>query len=110
MSYWIKCDPLNRFKLRPDPACYVIYMDGVLVYVGQTSNLRTRLSNHDFRWSYGNSIITPWGHCQKLKMKVNYGRKYGDWAMRELCLIRRLKPKFNCAFSIKTRRTACDAG
>jgi len=104
MSYWIKCDPLKRYKLPSAPACYVIYMDGRLVYIGQTSNIKTRLSNHDFRYDYGNAIITPWGQCQKLKMKVNYGRRYGDWAMRELRLIKRLKPSLNCAFSVRARR------
>ncbi|MNL72991.1 hypothetical protein D3C87_1983930 [compost metagenome] len=70
-------------------------MDGILVYVGQTTNLRSRLSSHQIRLTYTRSIHTKWGFCKALHIKVSPSRRHGDWAMRELRLIKRLRPVHN---------------
>ncbi len=31
------------------PCCYVVYMDGKLVYIGQTNDLSRRVAGHKFR-------------------------------------------------------------
>jgi hypothetical protein len=54
-------------------ACYAIYVDGRLVYIGQA----------------------PWGSGSRIVVKYRQSRKYGDWAMVELRLIRRLSPSGN---------------
>lgn len=81
------------------PCCYVILSDGVAIYVGQTMNLKKRLRQHQIRPSYGlaGDAHTPWGPLPNVTIKANFGRKFGDWAMRELRLIYRLKPRFNAA-------------
>lgn len=87
------------------PACYVAYLDGKLVYVGQTCDLYKRFYQHNIRFGYSDYVITPWGNCKKVTIKYRLSRKYGDWAMTELRLIKRLQPVQNCAGSIKKRRT-----
>lgn len=85
-------------------ACYVIYLDGVLTYIGQTGNFKARLANYNIRPGYADcTILTPWGPCRSIKIKVNYGRRFGDWATREVRLIRRLQPPANCVGSTKRR-------
>jgi len=68
------------------PACYVIQEDGVTVYVGQTTNLAARMRQH--RCGLLREIKNP-------RIKVRFGFRFGDWAMRELRLIRRLRPRYN---------------
>lgn len=77
---------------------YAIYFDGDLVYIGQSVNVRNRWCEHQIRLGYAKNIITPWGDIPDktvVTFKVSASRRYGDWAMRELRLIRRLKPLFN---------------
>jgi excinuclease UvrABC nuclease subunit len=93
---WVMCSP----EFAPVAAgVYAIYVNGELVYVGSSKNLRQRLAQHNVRYGYSPSVITPWGqfhhadasyHC-----KVKVSRRYGEWAMLELRLIRRLKPRCN---------------
>lgn len=93
MSRWEKVDVTG---VLPRRACvYAIYLDGVLTYIGQTCDLRGRRSDRRIRWGYANQVITPWGDAKEVVMKVSWSRKYGDWAMRELRLIRRLSPPGN---------------
>lgn len=77
------------------PACYVVYLDGVLSYVGQTHNLRERLKGHRLRHGYAKNFHTPWGSPLKLVIKARFPDRHGDWAMRELRLLKRLKPGAN---------------
>ena len=96
-SNWIKYTVENNYTIEPKPACYVVYLNGKLVYVGQSANTKKRIQNHGFRFGYSNVIYTPWGQADDVLFKVKYTKKYGDWAMIELRLIKRLKPKYNCA-------------
>ena len=79
-----------------EPACYAILVSGRVVYVGQTSNLQARFRGHRFRIEKG-MMILPWGSFPQhlVTAKARFGRRYGDWAMRELRLIMRLQPHFN---------------
>jgi hypothetical protein len=88
---------------REMPACYAVYLDGSLSYIGQTTNLKKRFLNYGITTGYGDSFVTPWGSFSTVRVKVRYASKYGDWAMRELRLIRRLKPAFNCVGSTRKR-------
>ncbi len=86
--------------------CYAVYFDGALKYIGSTNNLRNRFSGHAFRYSYGQSFITPWGEFPTpldICIKFKPSRVYGDWLMLEARLIRRLQPMFNT--KLKGRQT-----
>lgn len=86
------------------PGAYVIFGDGVLVYIGQGGSVSKRISAHQIGRGYGASLATPWGIFNSVIVKVRYGRKLGDWAMREIRLIHRLQPRGNCVGSTWRRR------
>lgn len=67
------------------PCCYCVYSDAALIYVGQTNNLRERFAYHAYNKKF------PAGFY----LKARFGDRYGDWAMREIRLIRRLQPPMN---------------
>jgi excinuclease UvrABC nuclease subunit len=93
---WISFNPLKPNNLPPHAACYAISVDGRVVYVGQTLNLRSRFYSHRLA-KRGDIVCSPsWGELgSSVSMKAKFGQKYGDWAMREARLISRLKPRFN---------------
>lgn len=82
--------------------CYAFYFDGKLGYVGQTISLKRRLRSYRIRYS-GSVIVTPWGKFSRVILKVRPSVKFGDWAMVELRLIKRLQPPYNCSGSIRPR-------
>jgi hypothetical protein len=95
-SKWVRLDFENTsLRIPALPACYAVYMDGRLAYIGQSNSLRSRLAGHNLRHGYANNFHTPWGSCRTLLVKARFSEKYGDWAMRELRLIKRLKPAHN---------------
>ena len=106
-SRWIQFQGLDPMGLPQLPAVYAIYLDKELVYIGQTTNLRKRFRNYRLRWGYGNGLLTPWYkmtvRCDDVSVKARFATRYGDWAMREQRLIRRLQPKFNCVGSQRKR-------
>lgn len=91
---------LELRDLESRPATYVVIGDGVVQYVGSTRNLRARMAG---RLPVGHTtgrmedwwVQSLWGDFKFLEFKVRYSTKYGDWAMRELRLIRRLRPLHN---------------
>lgn len=99
---WVKFD-MSLDVLPRKPACYVIYLDGDLAYVGQASDLSTRISAHGIRQGYSNVVHTKWGEFASVVVKARFGDQLGDWAMREIRLIHRLQPRLNCAGSIRKR-------
>ena len=103
-SKWVCFDGDAIFPRKP--ACYVIYFDDVLSYIGQTEDLAKRLSMHGLRVAYGNRYVTKWGVFNSVKVKVRFGDKMGDWAMREIRLINRLKPAMNWVGGNKKRGAA----
>lgn len=105
-SRWLSFDGGWPMFAPDSPACYAIYLDGVLSYIGQTASLRKRLAGHKIDLCrYSEHINSTWGQFDKITIKAHFGVKFGDWAMRELRLIRRLQPPLNCVGSIKRRAT-----
>lgn len=106
-SNWKTIDLYSKI---PEVACcYVIYFVheyiGRIVYVGSTKNLSKRISGHRLRpavllddktkeYSYG-ITSSKMGVAPYAIVKYRESLEYGDWAMIELKLIKRLKPKFN---------------
>lgn len=97
-SRWVRYDFEDNVRpfFASKPGCYAIFIDGKLAYIGQTSNVAKRMSAHGLRNSYGGGHVTCWGACRALVVKVRYATSLGDWAQREIRLIERLKPAFNC--------------
>ena len=80
----------------PEIAAAYVLCDSVTVYyVGQTASLKGRLSQHGFIVGQGGVFTKRWGFLRGCQVKFRPSRTYGDWAMIELRLIRRLKPKYN---------------
>lgn len=96
---WIKVNLMeDKNKLSTSPAVYAIYFDGDLVYIGSSNNIRNRFSGHAFRYGYGRNIYTPWQDLPDsvvISMKYRMTKKLGEWAMREIRLISKLRPFFN---------------
>lgn len=88
-------NPPDGFDFPRVPACYVVYLEGRLAYVGSTQNLDGRLNKHFSPHRYSAWIDTPWGRFINIVVKYKPTRKFGDWAMIELRLIRRLDPPEN---------------
>ena len=105
LTGWSLFDAVADDLIFPQRPCvYVVYLDGVLTYIGQTINLRERMQRHAIRWGYRPLLITPWGRAERAIVKAGWPRKYGDWAMRELRLIKRLRPTGNvCAYTGRNR-------
>lgn len=96
MSKWVRIDAVLTERLPSSPGCYVVYLDGRLTYVGQTNNLRKRLTEHGCEYArYSHATLTPWGRCIDAHVKYRRGEKLGEWLMREYRLIHRLQPAGN---------------
>ncbi len=100
------CNLADTGLIQNTPGVYVIYGDDQILYIGQSSDVGKRILNHRIRYSYSNYILTPWGKHLSIKIKVSYSKRYGDWAMRELRLIKKIQPPHNCVFSTKKRVSA----
>lgn len=99
---WIALDIFNPLAAPERPGVYVVICNGKVVYVGQSNNLRARLTRHQIRPGYARNIITPWGTFPDpwaWSCKAKVSRRIGDWAMWEIRLIHRLRPMFNKTFS-----------
>lgn len=73
------------------PACYAIFIDGRLAYVGQTENVKFRFRHHSSKGILKNVDV------DRIKVRVKLSRRFGEWAMAEIRLIKRLCPTFNRA-------------
>lgn len=84
------------------PGCYAFVGDGRVLYVGQTTNLPQRLTDH-LRESatrlHEGHIRTPWGCVTHLAVGYRRSRFAGDWPTLEYRLIRRLRPIGNAPYS-----------
>jgi excinuclease UvrABC nuclease subunit len=88
----------ERNKLPNSPATYVIYFNNDMVYIGSSKDIRNRFSGHGFRYGYARNIITPWHEIHDsvaITLKYKITKKMGEWSMREIRLIHKLKPLFN---------------
>jgi hypothetical protein len=103
-SRWVTADPLLYWRLPHVPAVYAIVLNGRVKYIGQTTNLFKRFNNYKMRDGFGGGAFTPWGQFKgDLKVRYSGSKRFGDWAMRELRLIRRLRPEWNCVGSSRPR-------
>lgn len=90
--------PFSRGDLPQRPAVYAIYFDGQLKYIGQSNNIANRFSGRAMRYGFARNIHTPWGEFKdttSIVVKYHHGWRRGDWAMREIRLIHRVRPEFN---------------
>ena len=96
---WLKINLMEeRDQLPSIPAVYAVYFDNDLVYIGSSNNIRNRFSGHAFRYVYARNVVTPWQTIDdtvEIILKFRPTRKIGEWLMREIRLIQRLKPLFN---------------
>lgn len=109
MSRWQEIDRVrNAFPL--GCGVYVVYWNGVVVYVGSSTSLRHRCRvywrKHRTRYNYGETPSrekklwrTPFGLVEQgsIRIKVKCSQRQGDWLMWEYRLIRRLQPEWNRA-------------
>lgn len=101
---WLRADPTEYWKIPAVAAVYALLLDGRVMYVGQTQNLFRRFNAYHMRDGYGGGTFTPWGQFRgEIVLKFSPSKRYGDWAMRELRLIRRLQPAWNCVGSVRER-------
>lgn len=85
MALWETIESIDN--LPQTPCCYVIYLNGVMSYIGSTENLKARIAKHIFNH--------PEWRGSAMVLKVKTPRRFGQWAMDELRLIRKLKPPLN---------------
>lgn len=92
-----ECGPLGLLSQFPKaPACYAVFLDGELSYVGSTEQLRARITAHRLRGhAYMDAAWTPWGLFRHVEIRYSLSRRRGDWLMREYRLITRLNPPLN---------------
>lgn len=102
---WESFDPTDPHTIEARPGCYVIYLGGRLVYVGQSENVKRRIKGYrcvnrrgaeDMRDGHTNS---PWGPAHwrdgGLRGKVRNAARFGEQLMTEARLIYRIRPPFN---------------
>jgi len=87
-NLWFEFD---AFSVPEWPGCYVIYIDGEMVYVGQTENAKMRFRTHRTKGVLKGVLEN------RIRIKIKLGRRFGEWAMTEIRLIKRLLPKLNRA-------------
>ena len=96
---WATYDlPGKRGSLPRFAGVYAIYFDDELVYIGSSTDIANRFSEHKFRHGYARNVITPWCDVPdwtRITLKVRRSVRRGDWAMWEIRLIHRLRPAFN---------------
>ncbi len=114
MSRWNRIEYSEEyaccFDVLDKPGVYTVYGDNRIIYIGQSSSIKKRFTSYQIRLileEYPNKIYSykrsPWGTFEDLFIKVSYSKKFGDWAMRELRLIKKLNPPFNTQHAKKVR-------
>ncbi len=92
---WVEFDTYALLEAPKLPACYAIYMDDRLRYIGSTDRFRVRMQSHLKVTGYSGWSTTPWGQFKSVKVKAKFPSRYGDWLTLEARLLRRLRPEFN---------------
>lgn len=99
-SKWICYSKVEHFEFfRKEPGVYCIYVDGKLFYIGQSQSILKRTAKHRFRPHSFYGEKSAWRNAKTVMVKVRYTEKFGDWAMREIRLINRLRPIGNTSFN-----------
>jgi excinuclease UvrABC nuclease subunit len=101
---WRTVDLLKPWELPQQAGVYAFLKEGRVIYIGSTVNIRDRFRSYGAarrRFDYDYDRAT---HFEEYRLpdrmvgvvvKVSVSRRYGDWLMRELRLIRRLNPDWN---------------
>ena len=103
---WESFDMGGPRRIPSRPGVYVAQINGMTIYVGQSIDLRARIATYRIRNGFDGEIITPWGkfpRTDSVVIKFKVSRRMGDWAMWEIRLIHKLKPKFNSTFAKMNR-------
>jgi GIY-YIG catalytic domain-containing protein len=105
MTHWQPFRPHRPESALSIPGCYVFLWVGTPIYVGQSTNVRRRIKQHNCENVCGEDVhengwvATPWGNfpwsAGNLTGKVKYASRYGEQLMLEARLIRKLKPEGN---------------
>lgn len=104
-SRWHVFDCFSKYAdIEYRPGVYVAIGDGRPLYVGSAVSLRHRITDHGpfrHRMNEDDDLVvdTKWGSFGWFEVRFSYSRKFGDWAMRELRLIKRLRPILNVMHS-----------
>lgn len=78
--------------LPDEPGCYVVYSHDIPVYVGSAQSLKKRFNTHQL----DDNRICGRGFLLKAPyIKYRPSKRFGDWRMVELRLIRRIRPVHN---------------
>jgi excinuclease UvrABC nuclease subunit len=97
-TLWKEYDPMSCHLLPDIPCVYCLKLNGLVVYVGSTIRLRSRFYEHKIQHGYAKNIVLPWlsvGNDTEITLKVKSSKKYGDWVMDEMRLIKKLSPIYN---------------
>jgi excinuclease UvrABC nuclease subunit len=94
-SRWMTYPADDRYAFPSFPGCYVLILDKSFLYVGSTNNFKERMKQHGIRPGFDGNYLTAWGTCKTLRIKFRPSLRYGDWAMVELRLIKKLQPLLN---------------
>lgn len=82
------------------PGVYCLISDGEVIYIGQSVNLQHRIRQHRIHNGFSPQHRIP--KAENISCKYKLSAVFGDFAMWEMRLIRRLKPKFNCTHAGRT--------
>lgn len=91
MSKWISVELTDQSKFPLSPAVYVVYVNEELYYIGSSVRLDYRIR---WTWMRGRRDHVTLLNA-KITIKYSLSSRYGDWAMRELRLMKRLQPGSN---------------
>ena len=100
-TFWIE----DKDNLPERPACYAVLQHCFVVYVGQTDNLRGRMT----KWYEQGNVIYCHGKREVslsgfVEFKYRLPKKRGEEAMIEKRLIDRLRPRYNVGAGRPKRR------
>lgn len=96
---WFQFDPLRGDWPPAVPGVYVFLVPGQVLYVGSGVDIRARVKSH-MRSTPSTRRFASWWNCEDLYGKWSPSVRRGDWAMREIRLIRRLRPASNSQHNV----------
>jgi len=106
VAYWDGCCIYEPNDMPPEPCCYAIVVEGEIVYIGKSNNLRRRItSGHAIRYTHVgleapkiSAISTPWGIFRATGTLLRFRRTpIEELSHVEMKLIKKLRPRFNKA-------------
>src|ERR1035441_5611701 len=105
MSNWVKASFLNLKVVPESPGVYAIYSGASVIYIGQSVNMRHRLSDH-YREMLSESA-SRFDNYRLKSVKFRPCKKLEEWLSLELKLIHRLSPALNVRVFTEPIPTFC---